>query len=167
MRIIGNILWHIPFLGFLQAIFAFLFGTLLVLLVITAPIGLGLIQYSKFLLLPYSYDMVSNKDLGTESKNKLWRQYSFVIMILYFPFGVVAAFGAILQIILLCLTIIGIPVAIPLAKSLHVFLNPVGKVCIAHDVASAIALQKGAEKLKKYAEKTAQAQKTEAQADSE
>ena len=48
MRTLGNILWHFPFFGFVTALLAFLVGTLLTLLVIPAPIGLGLIQLSKF-----------------------------------------------------------------------------------------------------------------------
>lgn len=37
MGALGNILWHIPFLGFLNALFVFLLGLLLTALVITAP----------------------------------------------------------------------------------------------------------------------------------
>jgi len=61
MRTLGNILWHVPFLGFLTALVTFLFGGLLVIPVIGAPIGLGLIQFSKFLLAPFSFAMISKK----------------------------------------------------------------------------------------------------------
>ena len=54
MRTLGNILWHIPFLGFLSALGTFLIGGLMVITIIGAPLGLGLIQLSKFLLSPFS-----------------------------------------------------------------------------------------------------------------
>ena len=63
MRTLGNIIWNIPFLGFVTAALVFLIGLLFVVTIIAAPIGLGLIQYSKFLLLPFSYDMVSKSEI--------------------------------------------------------------------------------------------------------
>ena len=129
MRVIGNILWHFPFLGFLNALFAFLLGGLLTLTVVAAPIGLGLIQYSKFLLLPFSYDMVTVADLGIR-QNPIWRVYSAVIMVLYLPFGLIAFIGGLLQAVGLTLTIIGIPAALVIIKSLPTYLNPVGKKCV-------------------------------------
>ena len=81
LRIVGNILWHVPFMGFLSALGAFLLGLLLTLLVVTSPIGLGLIQYSRFLLLPFTYSMVSVSDLGV-SENPLWKAYSTIVMVL-------------------------------------------------------------------------------------
>ena len=53
MRLLGNILWHFPFFGFVTSFFTFLTGGFLVLTVVGAPIGLGLIQHSKFLLSPF------------------------------------------------------------------------------------------------------------------
>lgn len=129
MRIIGNILWHIPFMGFLNALFAFLLGGLLTLTVVAAPIGLGLMHYSKFLLLPFSYDMVTAGDLGIR-QNPVWRVYSTVIMVLYLPFGLVAFLCGLLQAVALTLTIIGIPAALVIIKSLPTYLNPVGKKCV-------------------------------------
>lgn len=64
MRTLGNIIWNIPFLGFVTAALVFLIGLLFVVTIIAAPIGLGLIQYSKFLLLPFSYDMVSKSEIA-------------------------------------------------------------------------------------------------------
>ena len=66
MRKLANIIWHVPFLGFLNSFFTFILGSILVLTVIGAPIGLGLIQLSKFLLTPFSSEMVSKKDLNKE-----------------------------------------------------------------------------------------------------
>lgn len=129
MRIIGNILWHIPFLGFLNALFAFVLGGLLTITVVAAPIGLGLMQYSKFLLLPFSYDMVTVSELGIR-QNPIWRVYSTVIMVLYLPFGIIAFLCGLLQAVALTLTLVGIPAALVIIKSLPTYLNPVGKKCV-------------------------------------
>jgi uncharacterized membrane protein YccF (DUF307 family) len=130
---LGNILWHIPFLGFITAAWTWLLGLLLTILVITAPIGLGLMQYGKFLFLPFSWSMVDGKDLKRES-NPLWSAYSTIIMIVYLPIGVISVVVALFQIVALALTIVGLPTALVLAKSLGTFLNPVGKVCVDHYV---------------------------------
>ncbi len=142
MRVLGNILWHFPFLGFLSALVAFLFGLLLTLLVIPAPIGLGLMQLSKFMLAPFSYSMSSKKDLNVR-QNKYWKLYATIIMILYLPLGCIMAIITAIQTGLLFLTIVGIPVALVLAKALGTYFNPVGKVCVPRQVAEAIERQKG------------------------
>ncbi len=146
MRVIGNIIWHFPFFGFLSALFVFCLGLLFTALVVTAPIGLGLLQYAKFLLMPYSYDMVNAKDIK-ESDNELWQKYSVIIKILYLPIGLIFAFLALLQVIGLFCSIIGIPVAIPLAKSLGTYLNPIGKICVGTDVAAAMRMEKAQKEL--------------------
>ena len=129
MRILGNILWHFPFLGFVNVLYAFLLGLLFTFLLVTAPLGLGLLQYSKFLVLPFSYDMV---DKGTieARRNPLWVAWSFIIMILYLPFGLLAFVCGMFQCVGLALTIVGIPAAIVIARSLPTYFNPVGKVCV-------------------------------------
>ena len=48
MAALGNVLWHIPFLGFMNAIFTYLVGLLLTITVIAAPIGLGLMETGSF-----------------------------------------------------------------------------------------------------------------------
>lgn len=144
LRLLGNLLWHIPFCGFLTALYAFLLGLLLTATVVAAPVGLGLLQYAKFLLLPFSYDMVTKSDLGT-AQNPLWRAYSFLVMLVYLPFGVIAFVIGIFQAVGLALTLVGIPTAIVVVKSLGTFLNPVGKVCVHTDVMAAL-LRKRAEK---------------------
>lgn len=129
MRTIANILWHIPFLGFLHALCAFLLGLLLTVLVIPAPIGLGLIQYAKFLMFPFSTEMVSAAEAG-QQRHPLWAAYSTIIMILYLPFGLFFFFCGLMQCIGLAVTIIGLPGAYIIFKSLGTYFNPVGKVCV-------------------------------------
>lgn len=141
LRIVGNILWHVPFMGFLSALGAFLLGLLLTLLVVTSPIGLGLIQYSRFLLLPFTYSMVSVSDLGV-SENPLWKAYSTIVMVLYLPIGLIMCIIQLFQIAGLCLSIVGIPTALVLLKSLTTYLNPVGKKCVPVAVAYDVEARK-------------------------
>lgn len=156
MRIVANIIWLVPFLGIFTALVTFLFGLLLTILIIPAPIGLGLIQLAKFELTPFSSEMVNSKDLHAP-KNPVWDTFSTIITILYFPFGLLIALVTVFQIIACCLTIIGIPIAIVLAKSLTTYLNPVNKICVARDVAILIARQKAEVAMQKHTKSQANA----------
>lgn len=149
MRTLGNILWHVPFLGFLSALGTFLIGGLLVITVIGAPLGLGLIQLSKFLLTPFSSAMISKKDLKAD-QNKLWQTFGIIVRILYFPFGLFLAVVTVFQIAGLFITIIGIPVALVLAKSLGTYFNPVNKTCVPKAVADEVASRKAKEHVDKH-----------------
>lgn len=72
MRTLGNILWHFPFFGFVTAAFYWLLGLLLTLLIVTAPIGLGLMEFGKFLFAPFGNAMVRKADLKV-IQNPVWR----------------------------------------------------------------------------------------------
>ncbi|MDD3775855.1 MAG: YccF domain-containing protein [Sulfurovaceae bacterium] len=149
MRLLGNILWHIPFLGFIDAIIVYLFGLLLTITVVAAPIGLGLMEYGKFLFAPFSYSMISKSDLNID-QNPLWQGYSFIIMLIYLPFGLFMAIVGIFQAIGLALTIVGIPVALVVAKSLTTYLNPVNKKCVPVSVVEEIDRKRAREEIDKY-----------------
>jgi uncharacterized membrane protein YccF (DUF307 family) len=129
MRLLGNILWHIPFLGFVNAIIVYSVGLLLTVTVVAAPIGLGLMEFGKFLFFPFGHEMVDKSELNVQ-QNKAWKTYSTIVMILYLPLGIIFAILAVLQIVGLFITIIGIPVALVIAKSLGTYLNPVNKKCV-------------------------------------
>lgn len=144
MRTLGNILWHIPFLGFVSAFITFVIGTLLTVTIIAAPVGVGLIEYSKFLLAPFGKVMISKNDLNIE-RNKFWKRYSTIIMIIYFPFGLIFAIVSIFQIVGMAITIVGIPVAIVMAKSLGTTLNPVNKKCVSIAIVDEMQRRKAAE----------------------
>jgi uncharacterized membrane protein YccF (DUF307 family) len=141
MRTLGNIIWHIPFMGFVSAFFTFLIGGLLVLTVVGAPIGLGLLQLSRFLLTPFTMSMISRRDLRHD-QNKLWLAFGFLVRILYFPFGLILAIITIFQIAGMFLSIVGIPVALVLAKSLGTYFNPVNKVCVPVEVVDEVHRRK-------------------------
>lgn len=149
MRTLANILWHIPFLGFVSAFITFLIGVLFIVTIIGAPIGLGLIELSKFLLTPFSSAMIRKKDLKAD-QNKLWQAYGLIIRIIYFPFGLVLAIICIFQIAGLFITIIGIPVALVLAKSLSTFFNPVNKISVPNAVAKEVTARKAQQQVNRH-----------------
>lgn len=151
MRIIGNILWHFPFFGFVTAFLTFILGCILVLLVITAPLGLGLIQLAKFELLPFNYEMIDKSEIR-KVENSTWEKFSFVIMILYYPFGILVALLTVIQIAFLFISILGIPMALVMAKSLSTYLNPVNKICVPRGVKDIIAQKKAEAVLNQHAE---------------
>ena len=146
MKTLGNIIWHIPFLGFVSASLVYVLGLVLCATVVAAPIGLGLMEYGKFLFWPFGHEMVNKKDLNVE-QNAAWKSYSRVISILYFPVGIVLAAFAVIQVIGLFISIIGIPAAIVVAKSLGTYINPVNKKCVRSSVADEIERIKAQEAL--------------------
>ncbi len=148
MRTLGNILWHVPFMGFLSAIGAFLVGGILVITVIGAPIGLGLSQLSKFLFAPFSNAMIRKKDLNKD-QNAVWKTFGIIVRILYFPIGLILAAVTIFQIASLFISIIGIPVALVLANSLGTYFNPVNKICVPKAVADEAASRKAKARIDK------------------
>jgi len=137
MKTLGNIIWHFPFLGFVSATLIYLLGVILTATVIAAPIGLGLMEYGKFLFWPFGNAMISKKNLNVES-NSAWQTYSTIIMVLYFPFGLIIACIKVFQIAGLFISIVGIPVALVLAKSLGTVINPVNKICVHAAIADEI-----------------------------
>jgi uncharacterized membrane protein YccF (DUF307 family) len=149
MKTLGNIIWHIPFLGFVNALIVALAGLFWTMTVVGAPIGVGLLEYSKFLLWPFGNSMVSKSDLKIE-QNTAWKAYSTIIMVIYFPFGLILCCFAIFQIVALFVTIVGIPPAIVVAKSLGTYLNPVNKKCVDSAVSDELEKRKSQKELEKY-----------------
>lgn len=134
MRTLGNLLWHFPFFGFVSAALTMLLGLLLMLTVVAAPIGLGLVEYGKFLLWPFGQALVPADRLDVE-QNVYWKNYSLAIGILYLPLGALLAAISVVQAVGLALTIVGIVPAIVIAQSLPTYLYPVGKRCVPREVA--------------------------------
>ena len=156
MKTLGNILWHFPFFGFLWALVYALMGAFFCITVVGLPIGLGLLQFSKFLLNPFSKAMVSSSEVhklkGTE-QNPVWKIFSLIVRILYFPFGLFAALGAVFMIAAQFISIIGIPCGLVWAKSFGTIFNPVGKTCVPAIVGQEIKNRKDQETLNKYTAK--------------
>lgn len=142
MKTIGNILWHFPFFGFVSAIIVYLIGLLLTITVIAAPIGLGLMELGKFLFWPFGNAMVSKSELNAE-QNIAWKTYSTIVRILYFPIGLFFTIVGVIQVVGLFVSIIGIPAALVVAKSLGTYLNPVNKICVHSAVKEELERRKG------------------------
>ena len=149
MKTLGNILWHIPFLGFVDAIIVFLLGLILTATVVAAPIGLGLMEFGKFLMAPFGNAMISKDELKME-QNPVWKTYSTIIMILWIPFGICLCIVAIFQVAALFVTIVGIPIALVIAKSLGTFFNPVNKKCVPEAVVNELQRRKAQEQVDKH-----------------
>ena len=134
MKSLGNLIWHIPYLGFLNALFTFLIGGLFVISIVGAPIGLGLIQLSKMFLAPFSYAMVSKDELSRHNpdvkETPLWKTFGIIVWIVYLPFGLLLCAISLLQIVAMFCTLIGIPVALVAIKALGTLFKPVGKICV-------------------------------------
>ena len=141
MRTLGNIIWHFPFFGWVSALLTFLLGSLLVITVVGAPLGLGLIQLSKFLMAPFSSAMIDSREVSTD-QNKLWESFGLIVRILYFPIGLLLVIFSLFQIAGLFISLVGIPVAMVLAKSLSTFLNPVNKKCVSKSIANVLENRK-------------------------
>lgn len=149
MKTLGNILWHFPFFGFVNAIAVYLLGLLLTATVIAAPLGLGLMEFGKFLFAPFGHAMVSKSDLNIE-QNEGWKAYSTIVMLIYLPFGLLLALCAVFQVAALFMTIVGIPVALVIAKSLGTYINPVNKKCVHSAVLDELDRRKAQAELKKH-----------------
>ena len=155
MRILFNVLWHFPGLGFISALLALLVGGVLTATVILSPIGLGVIQYGLFLLAPCTRQMERQSQLADRSRNTFWRVWSWVLWVIWLPFGLVLSVLVIVDLVLMLAaaipTIIYIPVAAfqayIIAKSLGTLLNPVGKKCVHYLVADEAKRERAREKL--------------------
>ena len=135
MRTLGNIIWLLPFFGWVTAGLTWLIGLLLTITVVGAPLGLGLMEHGKFLLWPFGNVMINKKRIDKE-ENSLLGVYKIIIMIIYLPFGLMLWIMGLIQTVALFFTIIGIPVALVMAKSLSTFFNPINKIKV-----SAVMLQ--------------------------
>ena len=154
MRVLGNVLWHIPGLGFIPAILAFIIGFVLSITVIFAPVGLGLMELGKYYFAPFTRILVNRKDIEGESTGALeW--LTTITTVLYFPIGVVLLVLSVLSMFLSCImaviTIIAIILLVPYllatANSLITILNPAGRKCVNYIVSEELERTKAKELL--------------------
>jgi uncharacterized membrane protein YccF (DUF307 family) len=118
MRLVLNLLWLI-----LSGIWFFiayvLAGIVMCLLIITIPFGLASFRLAAFVLWPFGRTVVPRPTAGAASMigNVLW----FVLI------GLWMAIGHLISGVLLCLTIIGIPLGLGNFKLAAVAIAPLGK----------------------------------------
>ena len=128
MRTVLNILWLV--LSGLWLAIGYLFvGVLLCILIITIPFGVACFRLAAFVLWPFGRAVVRRPDAGAPSTiaNVIW----FVLA------GIWMALAHVVLGILLCITIIGIPLGLGNFKLAAVALAPLGKEIVPADLARA------------------------------
>jgi uncharacterized membrane protein YccF (DUF307 family) len=130
VRTILNVLWLV-LSGLWLAIGYALAGLVLCILIITIPFGIAAFRLAAFTLWPFGRAVVRKPDAGAASAigNVIW----FVLA------GLWMALAHLFTGILLCLTIIGIPLGLGNFKLIPVSIAPLGKEIVPADDARAIA----------------------------
>ena len=118
MRMLLNILWFV-LSGLWLAIGYALAGLVLCLLIVTIPFGVACFRLAAFVLWPFGRAVVRKPEAGAPSTvaNVLW----FVLA------GIWMALSHLVLGVLLCLTIIGIPLGLGNFKLAAVAVAPLGK----------------------------------------
>jgi uncharacterized membrane protein YccF (DUF307 family) len=126
MRVLLNIIWLI-FGGLVLALAYAIVALVMFLLIITIPFGIASARIALFCLWPFGRTLVQRPDAGAGSLigNILW----FVLA------GWWLALGHLITGVLMCLTIIGIPLGLANFKLIPVSLTPFGRDIIDIDQA--------------------------------
>ncbi len=130
IRAILNVVWLV-FCGLWMAILYVAAGLLCFVLIITIPFGIAAFRIAGYVLWPFGRTIVRRPDAGAGSMigNILW-----IIL-----FGWWLAVGHLVTGVLLCLTIIGIPLAAGSFKIIPITLLPLGTKIVPVDRAYADA----------------------------
>jgi uncharacterized membrane protein YccF (DUF307 family) len=131
VRLVLNIIWFV-FAGLWMAI-AYAFAALICfVLIITIPFGIAALRIGLFALWPFGKTVVKRSDAGIASGigNVIW----FVLC------GWWLAIGHLITGIVLCLTIIGIPLGLANFKLIPVSLLPIGREIVDIDRARELGL---------------------------
>ena len=128
MRLIGNVLWFV-LAGLWLAIGYLVAALVMFILIITIPFALQAVKLSMFALWPFGRTVVKRPDAGAPSLigNILW-------LILA---GWWLAIGHLVTGILLCITIIGIPLGLGNFKLIPISLWPFGREIVPIEQADA------------------------------
>ncbi|HEY6471933.1 MAG TPA: YccF domain-containing protein [Acidimicrobiales bacterium] len=124
MRTVLNVLWFV-LSGLWLAIGYALAGLVLCVLIITIPFGVACFRLAAFVLWPFGRAVVRKPDAGAPSTiaNVLW----FILA------GLWMAIAHVVLGILLCVTIIGIPLGLGNFKLAAVAIAPLGKEIVSAD----------------------------------
>jgi uncharacterized membrane protein YccF (DUF307 family) len=131
MRLLLNIIWFV-LAGLWMAIAYAIAALICFVLIITIPFGIASLRIGMFALWPFGKTVVRRTDAGAASAvgNVLW----FIFC------GWWLALGHLLTGILLCFTIIGIPLGLANFKLIPVSLLPFGREIVTIDQARAMGL---------------------------
>jgi uncharacterized membrane protein YccF (DUF307 family) len=131
MRLLLNVIWFVlagfwMFLGYLFA------ALVCFILIVTIPFGVASLRIGTFALWPFGKTVIKRPDAGVASGvgNILW----FVLC------GWWLALGHLVTGVLLCLTVIGIPLGLANFKLIPVSLLPFGREIVSIDQARALGL---------------------------
>lgn len=126
MALLGNIIWFV-LAGWWSSLVYGACGLLFCITVIGIPIGKALFQYAKLMALPFGKTIVKETELkGKENVATVRRVGGTIANILWIPFGIVIFLANIGLMIACTISIIGIPVAVIIARSCKFLLWPVG-----------------------------------------
>lgn len=129
MRVLLNIIWLV-LCGFWMFLAYMITGIIVCIFIITIPFGIAAFRIAGFALWPFGRTMVNKPDAGAPS---------FIANVIWFIFaGLWLAIGHLLTGIALCITIIGIPLAVANFKLIPISLAPLGKQIVALDDRAAL-----------------------------
>jgi uncharacterized membrane protein YccF (DUF307 family) len=131
VRLVLNIIWFV-FAGLWMAL-GYLFAALVMfLLIITIPFGLQALKLASFALWPFGRTLVKRQSAGVPSMigNVIWLVLA----------GWWLALGHLITGLLLCLTVIGIPLGLGNLKLIPVSLLPFGREIVPIEQADASAV---------------------------
>jgi uncharacterized membrane protein YccF (DUF307 family) len=134
VRLVLNIIWFV-LAGLWMAIGYALAALICFILIITIPFGIAALRIAVFALWPFGKTVVKRADAGIASGigNVLW----FLLC------GWWLALGHLITGVLLCLTIIGIPLGLANFKLIPVSLLPLGREILSVEEAEARSLPAG------------------------
>jgi uncharacterized membrane protein YccF (DUF307 family) len=132
MRLLLNLIWLV-FGGFVMAAGYALAALVMLILIITIPFGIASARIALFCLWPFGRTIVRRPDAGAGSLigNVIW----FVLA------GWWLAIGHLVTGVLMCLTIIGIPLGLANFKLIPVSLTPFGREIVDVDQARRLGIE--------------------------
>lgn len=121
MKLILNVIWLV-LCGFWMAIGYCLAGVVCCVLIITIPFGIASFRIAGYALWPFGRTIVDspNSGAGAFIGNVIW----FIVA------GLWLAIGHVITGVLLCVTIIGVPLGLANFKLIPISLMPLGKVVV-------------------------------------
>jgi uncharacterized membrane protein YccF (DUF307 family) len=124
MRLLLNVVWLV-FGGLVLAVGYLLAGIVCCLLVVTIPFGVAAFRIAGFALWPFGRTVVDRQDAGMGSAlgNIIWLVFA----------GLWITLGHLIAGVLLCVSVIGIPLGLAHFKLMPVSLMPLGKAIVPVD----------------------------------
>lgn len=132
MRVLLNIIWFL-LAGLWMAIGYLLAAVICFVLIITIPFGLAALRIGVYSLWPFGKTVVRRTDAGAAS--------AFANLIWFVLCGWWLALGHLATGLLLCLTIIGIPLGLGSFKMIPISLLPFGREIVSVEQARALGVE--------------------------